>query len=356
MISINLKKVREQLSFVSAKPLEHHRCFGGARPLRGKAGLFLMWLLAGLWLAGPLFAAQVSVIIPEENTVSGPRVLLGDIASISVLKPEGAELAQALGRVDLGPAPEAGRQVVLRRAQLEQRLVASRLNLSEAAWTLPVELRLIGRGQELSEDTLRQTLEKYLAETEPYRSGRFELVSVNFGSLPGLPPGQVNYRFVPQSSSNPTYLSGAFFFSVDGKEVGRARVSTQIDLTIEALVVTRSLAKGHILDEADLSLTMVPYSQAKGALTDPAVAMGSTLRTNLTAGDPVKDRNLTKSVMVRRGDMVTIIAQQGGLTVTASGQAKQDGALGDTISIMNLNSKKTVTGRVVGPDRVEIVF
>ena len=344
-----------QSSFVPAEPLEHHRRLGGARPLRS-AGLFLLWLLAGLWLAGPLFAAQVSVVIPEENTVSGPRVLLGDIASISALVPEGEELARALSRIDLGPAPEAGRQVSLRRAQLEQRLVASRLNLSEAAWTLPVELRLTGRGQELNEAALRQALEKYLAATEPYRSGHFELAGVTFGSLPGLPPGQVSYRFVPQSSSNPTYLSGAFFFSVDGKEAGRARVSAQIDLTIEALVATRSLAKGHILDEADLSLTMVPYSQAKGALTDPAQAIGSTLKTNLTAGDPVKDRNLTKSIMVKRGEVVTIIAQQGGLTVTAAGQARQDGSLGDTISIMNLASKKTVTGRVIGPAQVEIAF
>ena len=321
-----------------------------------KAGVFLIWLLACLWLAGPLFAAQVSVVIPAENTVSGSRILLGDIASISVLQPEGEELAQALGRIDLGPAPEAGRQVVLRRAQLEQRLVASRLNLSEAAWSLPVELHLIGRGQELNEDTLRRALEKYLAEIEPYRSGHFVLASVNFGSLPGLPPGQVNYRFVPQSSSNPTYLSGTFFFSVDGKEAGRARVSAQIDLTVEALVVARSLAKGHILDETDLSLTMVPYSQAKGALTDIASAVGSTLKTNLTAGDPVKDRNLAKSIMVKRGAVVTIIAQQGALRITASGQAKQDGSLGDTIAIMNLTSKKTVTGRVIGPDQVEIVF
>lgn len=321
-----------------------------------KVGVFFLWLLAGLWLAGPLFAAQVSVVIPAENTVSGPRVLLGDIASVNALTPEGEELARALSRIDLGPAPEAGREVVLRRAQLEQRLVASRLNLAEAAWSLPVELRLIGRGQDLSEDMLRQALEKYLAATEPYRSGHFVLAGVTFGSLPGLPPGRVNYRFVPQSSSNPTYLSGTFFFSVDGKDAGRARISAQIDLTIEALVVTRSLAKGHILDEADLSLTMVPYSQAKGALTDPAQAIGSTLKTSLTAGDPVKDRNLAKSIMVKRGEVVSIIAQQGGLTVTAAGQAKQDGSLGDTIAIMNLTSKKTVTGRVIGPAQVEIVF
>lgn len=313
-------------------------------------------VLVGLVWAGPLLAAEVSVIIPSENTVSGPRILLGDIAQVELLKPGGAELAEALKQVDLGPAPEAGKQVVLRQSQLEQRLVASRLNLGEATWSLPVEVRLTGRGQELSEEILRRALEKYLAETEPYRSGRFELVAVNFGPLPGLPPGRVSYRFVSQSSSNPSYLTGTFFFNVDDKDAGRVRVSAQVDLTVEALVATRSLGRGHVLDETDLSLTMVPIGQAKGALTDPAVAVGSTLKTSLAAGEPVKDRHLTKSIMIKKGDLITIVAQQGGLKVTASGQARQDGALGDTISVINVNSKKIVTGRVIAPDQVEIIF
>jgi flagella basal body P-ring formation protein FlgA len=42
--------------------------------------------------------------------------------------------------------------------------------------------------------------------------------------------------------------------------------------------------------------------------------------------------------------------------VTATGQAKQDGALGETIAIINLSSKKTVAGRVTGPNQVEIIF
>ena len=317
---------------------------------------FIFFLTMLLLAAAPLQAAVVNVIIPPENTVSGPRILLGEVASISPLTPAGDDLARALAQIDLGPAPEAGQQTVLRRSQLEQRLKASRLNLAEATWSLPAELRLTGQGQALTEEVLRLALEKYLAETEPYRSGSYRIINLNFGSLPILPPGRAGYRFVPQSSSNPGYLAGNFFFAIDGKEVARARVTAQIDLNVEAVVAARAMPKGHIIAETDLSLSMVPYAQAKGALTDTALAAGATLKAGLAAGDPVRDRNLAKSLMVRRGEMVTIIAQQGSLTVSASGQAKQDGALGDTITITNLNSKKTVTGKVIGPSQVEIIF
>lgn len=311
----------------------------------------------GLLLAvGILQAATVRVTVPEENSVSGERILLGDVADIVVLQPSGQSLAEALARIDLGSAPEAGQTASLKRSQIEMRLNASRLDLSQASLSLPEELRLSGRGQELSPETLRQALEKYLGENEPYQSGQFKLNQVNFGQLPILPPGQAAYRFVPQGSSNPTSLAGAFLFAVDGREAARVRVTAQIELSIPVLLAARALPKGQVLSSGDLNLDLAPYTQAKGALTESAPALGQTLKVALNSGEPVRERHLTKSLMVRRGDLVTMTATQGDLKVTATGQARQDGALGDTIAIVNLSSKKTVAGRVTGPNQVEIIF
>jgi flagella basal body P-ring formation protein FlgA len=319
--------------------------------------IFLTVILAAAIFSSPALAQQtVTVIIPAENTVAGDRILLGDIASVQAASPAGQELAEALRRIDLGPAPAAGEQIILRQAQIEQRLTASRLNLNEAKWSLPPELRITGSGQVLSEASLKMALEKYLSETEPYMNGEYSLLTAHFGRLPTLPPGRVTYRFVPQASSNPAYLSGNFFFSVDGREAARARVTAQIELSTRAVVAARPLSRGHVITEDDISLSLAPYSQAKGAITDPQMVIGNATKNNINAGEPINERTLTKSLMVRRGDMVTIVAQSGGLKVSASGQARQDGALGDTVSVTNLNSNKNVAGRVIGPNLVEIVF
>ncbi|MDR1111563.1 MAG: flagella basal body P-ring formation protein FlgA [Deltaproteobacteria bacterium] len=42
--------------------------------------------------------------------------------------------------------------------------------------------------------------------------------------------------------------------------------------------------------------------------------------------------------------------------MTALGLARQDGALGQTISIVNQDSKKTISAKVIGPSLVEVVF
>ncbi|MDR1921702.1 MAG: flagellar basal body P-ring formation chaperone FlgA, partial [Candidatus Adiutrix sp.] len=156
--------------------------------------------------------------------------------------------------------------------------------------------------------------------------------------------------------ANPASLSGYIHFIVGGRSVSRARVAAQIDLSVPAVVAARPLSRGHVLAEGDLRLGQVPFAQAKEALTDPAAPLGSALKFNVAAGEVVGESHLTKSMIVRRGEAVTMIARQGGLKVTAAGQARQDGALGDVISVTNLSSKKNVSARIIGPHTVEIIF
>jgi flagella basal body P-ring formation protein FlgA len=42
------------------------------------------------------------------------------------------------------------------------------------------------------------------------------------------------------------------------------------------------------------------------------------------------------------------------MTLTAQGRASEDGAKGDTIRVLNMQSKKMIEGVVVGPDRVRV--
>jgi flagella basal body P-ring formation protein FlgA len=314
----------------------------------------LIWLSAAgfLWAA----TAVVSVAVPPEKVVSGERVRLADVAFIDVLDRAGEQLAAELGQVDLGPAPAPGREVVLRRDQLKKTLLESGLDIRSAAWSFPPELRLSNRDKAVSEDDLRAVLEKYLAETEPYRSGRYQLLNLSLGAVPKLSAEPFSYRFQPQMSSNPVNLSGHFLYTQAGKEAGRQRVTTQVDLKIPVLVAARPLSRGQALTAAEVSPGWAPFAKGQGALTDPAAVIGLTLKSNLGAGEVFFDRLLTKSLLVRRGETVTIMAVQGPLRVTAAGQAREDGAIGDTITVTNLGSKKNVSGRVVGPGQVEVVF
>jgi flagella basal body P-ring formation protein FlgA len=281
---------------------------------------------------------------------------LGDIATVAPDGPDDQKLADILETVDLGPAPGPGRKITLRRQIIEQKLMASGAEVTDVRWNIPPTLVLTGSGQSTENSEIRKIIIEYLARSEPYISGQYELVSLTSATPPTLPQGQVEYRFVPLPSSNPGYLTGTIYFTQNGQDAARLRITAQIDLKMEALVAARDLSRGQILSEEDLSESLVSYSQSKGALKETVQAVGQTLRVSLRAGAPVRDRDLVKTSLVKKGDIVSIIAQSGGLKVTALGQARQDGALGQTITVVNQDSKKVISGRVIGPGQVEVIF
>jgi flagella basal body P-ring formation protein FlgA len=264
---------------------------------------------------------------------------------------------ETLESIDLGQSPQPGQEIILRRTQLETRLMASKSPVTDARWLIPETVSIFGGGRELSEEYIKNIVKEHLDRSEPYISGRYEILSLKAPNPPALPEkGRVEYRFSPQPSSNPTYLTGTIYFTVEGQETARVRITAQIELELPALVAARDLSRGRVLSEEDLSESYVSFSRSKGALTSASQAAGQTLKLSLRAGDPVREKDLVQTAMVNKGETVTIIAQTGGLKVTALGQAKESGALGQTIAVINQDSKKTISAKVIGPGQVEVIF
>ena len=60
--------------------------------------------------------------------------------------------------------------------------------------------------------------------------------------------------------------------------------------------------------------------------------------------------------MVRKGDHVVITARSGSLSVRMPGEALSKGGLSEQIRVRNLNSKRVVKARVIGPGQVEVAM
>jgi len=60
--------------------------------------------------------------------------------------------------------------------------------------------------------------------------------------------------------------------------------------------------------------------------------------------------------LVRKGEMIDVVAEDGMLVVTLKALALQNGAQGDLVTARNLESNREITGRVVGEDCIAISF
>jgi len=123
--------------------------------------------------------------------------------------------------------------------------------------------------------------------------------------------------------------------------------------TIDAVNVEHPVERGEVLKASDLTIVRRPKSEGP-ALTDINAAIGLAARHQLRPAQPLHEADLMKPAIVQRGDTVTIVYEAPGLMLTLRGQAQDAGALGDTISVLNVQSKRVVQGVVSGPGRVTV--
>jgi flagellar basal body P-ring formation protein FlgA len=123
--------------------------------------------------------------------------------------------------------------------------------------------------------------------------------------------------------------------------------------TVPAIAVTRPVDRGEVLKEADLTIQRRPKGDT-GALTDMSAVVGLAARHDLRPDQPLHGADLMKPEIIARNDTVTIVYQAPGISLTLRGQAQQAGALGDTITVLNVESKRPVQGVIIAPGRVAV--
>ena len=126
--------------------------------------------------------------------------------------------------------------------------------------------------------------------------------------------------------------------------------------TVETAVLQRALQRGDIVKASDLVFERRPraeFSSEPAAI--PAEAAGMAVRRNVRAGQPLRAADLAKPELVQKNDTVTLHYEVPGIVLTMRGKALDSGAEGDLISVLNVNSKRTIQGIVTGPGRVTVM-
>jgi flagella basal body P-ring formation protein FlgA len=123
--------------------------------------------------------------------------------------------------------------------------------------------------------------------------------------------------------------------------------------TVDALTVDHPIERGQIIKASDVTVLRRPRADSN-VVTDTDLVVGMQARHPLLPNQPLNTADLMKPEIVQRSDSVTIVYQVPGITLTLRGQAQEAGALGDTISVLNTESKRVVSGVVTGPDRINV--
>ena len=125
--------------------------------------------------------------------------------------------------------------------------------------------------------------------------------------------------------------------------------------TVEAAVLARSVERSEILRSSDVLVERRPKAEVGSDALTRERAVGMQARRQLRAGQAMKGADLAKPDLVQRDQGVTLIYESTGLYLTVLGKALEGGTEGDVVNVLNMQSKRTVSGVVVGRNRVAIV-
>lgn len=125
--------------------------------------------------------------------------------------------------------------------------------------------------------------------------------------------------------------------------------------TLEAAVLTRGLERNEILKASDIIIERRPKAEVGNDVASRKLAIGMQLRRALRAGQALKSSDLAKPDLVARDQGITLIYEAPGLYLTGRGKALEAGTEGDTVNVINLQSKRTVQGVVTGFGQVSVM-
>jgi flagellar basal body P-ring formation protein FlgA len=133
------------------------------------------------------------------------------------------------------------------------------------------------------------------------------------------------------------------------------RVTGSLVETAEIVVVARALARGETVRDSDILIERKPRSEvASDVVTKVSAVIGQAARRALRPGQTLRPADLMKPDLVGRNETVTIVFEMPGITLTARGKAVDAGAQGDTVSVLNPQSKRVLQATVRGPGLVVI--
>jgi flagellar basal body P-ring formation protein FlgA len=158
-------------------------------------------------------------------------------------------------------------------------------------------------------------------------------------------------RFEPRNNRFDITLEIA---SDSGSAPTRLRFTGTAVETVEAAVLARGVERNEVIKSSDVVIERRPKAEVGGDVASRDRAVGMQARKQLRAGQALKTADLAKPDLVQRDQSVTLIYESTGLYLTIRGKALEGGTEGDVVNVLNLQSKRTVSGVVVGRGQVSV--
>jgi len=169
-----------------------------------------------------------------------------------------------------------------------------------------------------------------------------------------LPVGEVQIAPAGAPFVSPTYVGVPVAIRIDGKVARTVVAGYRVTSYVRTAVAARDLTPGAVLGDGDLALARVPSNGR------PAVGLESLIGRKLSSatakGAALYVEQTVPDTVVKAGQAAILVIHDGVVALMADVVARTGGAIGDTVTVVNLQTQKAIAAIVTGPNRVELTL
>ena len=211
---------------------------------------------------------------------------------------------------------------------------------------------------EITRNMIEDIVMDFLNAKVPWDKNRVKIKLVQISNGLMLPNTPYSYKVVPPNDTR--YLGMVplnVVFDVQGQPSKKAWATVKIEVETDVIVVNKPLNRNQAIEKDDVNVISMDMADLPSnyisRLED--VVGKKTLRV-MNPKEVFRTDIIELPPMVKRNDRVSIVVESGNLRITAVGEVKESGGMGDRVKVVNLSSNKEIFARVLDSKTVRVEF
>lgn len=211
------------------------------------------------------------------------------------------------------------------------------------------------RAEGTSFDSVEQTNAIAAALQQYYGiEGSFELSPVSPLAVLGTVPTSVELLEVPAAPLSNMIVKARYL--KDAAVVGEISAAFRAQWRVNVLVARRQVGKGSF-DASNFETQTIDRLALRQMPVDPTADLkGFEVTSPISAGTPLCWNQLKSQPLVRKGALVDVVAQDGGMKITTRAIATHDAGKNESVIMKNLTTNRPFEAYVINENLVQIRF
>jgi len=295
---------------------------------------------------------RAKIYLKRFATVEKDYIELGEIAYF-----EGdEEFIQKLKKIRIAPSPGPGNSRTINQEYIWVRLRQNKISQKEVLFKEEKEVKVTSQSKLIKgEEIVKVVKEKiFLFLKEKGEEFQIEIDRIPPSLL--LPFGEVKLKAEVPSLS---YLYSPVVIPVKiyvNENIYRTiPISLKIKVFKEVLVASKRIPSNHIFKKEDLR-------REKREITSPLIEpiinlseiVGKRAVKNIPSSTILKKNMISSPFLIKKGDIITILKEEGNIEVSTKGKALENGEKDSLIKVLNIDSRKELQGVVMNTHIVKV--